>query len=92
MASNADTEGGNIPLTGIIAIVPMKPLSEGKSRLARALSAEERARISLGMLFRVLSAVRGAGLDSVWVVGGMNVSGNWRATSEGRGWRSWAAI
>ena len=70
MASSADTEGGNNRSTGIIAIVPMKPLSEGKSRLARALSAEERARISLGMLFRVLSAVRGAGIDSVWVVGG----------------------
>ena len=56
--------------SGIIAIVPMKPLSEGKSRLARALSAEERANISMGMLFRVLSALTGASIDSVWVVGG----------------------
>ncbi len=54
----------------IIAIVPMKPLSEGKSRLARALSAEERANISMGMLFRVLSALKGASIDFVWVVGG----------------------
>lgn len=54
----------------IIAIVPMKPLAEGKSRLARALSAEERANISLGMLFRVLSAVRGASIEESWVVGG----------------------
>ena len=54
----------------VIAIVPMKPLAEGKSRLARALSAEERANISLGMLFRVVSAVKGAAIDSVWVVGG----------------------
>ena len=54
----------------IIAIVPMKPLAEGKSRLARALSAEERANISLGMLFRVLSALKGASIESVWVVGG----------------------
>ena len=48
----------------------MKPLAEGKSRLARALSAEERASISLGMLFRVISALKGSSIDSVWVVGG----------------------
>ncbi len=54
----------------IVAIVPMKPLSQGKSRLALTLSPEERANISIGMLRRVLTALRGASIDPVWVVGG----------------------
>lgn len=66
--TNSGTE--NSPDLGITAIVPMKPLAEGKSRLARALSAEERANISLGMLFRVISALKGASIDSIWIVGG----------------------
>ena len=54
----------------IAAIIPMKPLSEGKSRLARSLTPDQRARISAGMLRRVLLALRGASVDSIWVVGG----------------------
>ncbi len=54
----------------IVAIIPMKPLSEGKSRLARSLTPEERANISAGMLRRVLVALRGASIDPIWVVGG----------------------
>ena len=54
----------------IAAIIPMKPLSEGKSRLARSLTPEERASISGGMLRRVLTALRGASIDPIWVVGG----------------------
>ena len=54
----------------IIAIIPMKPLTEGKSRLAKTLSPDERASISFGMLRRVLIALRGACVDPVWVVGG----------------------
>ena len=54
----------------IAAIVPMKPLSEGKSRLARALSPDERASIIAGMLRRVLVALKGADVDPIWVVGG----------------------
>ena len=54
----------------IIAIIPMKPLSEGKSRLAQTLSSEQRANISIGMLKRVLLALKGASLDPIWVVGG----------------------
>ena len=54
----------------IVAIIPMKPLSEGKSRLARSLSPEDRASISAGMLRRVLMALRGASVDLIWVVGG----------------------
>lgn len=54
----------------VVAIIPMKPLSEGKSRLARTLSPAQRARISAGMLRRVLAALRGASIDPIWVVGG----------------------
>ncbi len=54
----------------VVAIVPMKPLSEGKSRLARSLTPEMRAELAAGMLRRVLVAIQGASIDQVWVVGG----------------------
>ena len=68
-----------------IAIVPMKRLSEGKSRLAKTLSPEQRADISIGMLRRVLGALSGASIDPIWVVGGddrvrhvaRNLGGTW---------------
>jgi 2-phospho-L-lactate guanylyltransferase len=54
----------------IAAIVPMKPLSNGKSRLARSLTPEMRADLAIGMLRRVLMAVKAAPIDHLWVVGG----------------------
>ena len=54
----------------VIAIVPMKPLSEGKSRLGQTLSAEERADLAMGMLRRVLLAIKAANIGLIWVVGG----------------------
>ena len=54
----------------IVAIIPMKPLAEGKSRLAQSLSPAERANISVGMLRRVLMALSGASIGHIWVVGG----------------------
>ncbi len=42
----------------VIAIVPMKPLSKGKSRLAKTLSAKQRADLALGMLRRVILAIK----------------------------------
>ncbi len=54
----------------VIGIVPMKPLSQGKSRLAQTLSAEQRADLALGMLRRVVLAIKAAAVDAVWVVGG----------------------
>jgi 2-phospho-L-lactate guanylyltransferase len=54
----------------VIAIVPMKPLAKGKSRLSKTLSAEQRADLALGMLRRVVLAIKAASIDSVWVVGG----------------------
>lgn len=54
----------------VIAIVPMKPLTDGKSRLARTLTEEQRAELSIGMLRRVLKALGGASIDMIWVIGG----------------------
>ena len=54
----------------VIGIIPMKPLSRGKSRLAQTLTAEERADLALGMLRRVVLAIKSASIDTVWVVGG----------------------
>ena len=54
----------------VIGIVPMKPLSHGKSRLAQTLTAEQRAALALGMLRRVLLAIKSASIDTIWVVGG----------------------
>ena len=59
------TEANNV-----IAIIPMKPLSEGKSRLSQDLTADQRADLVLGLLRRVIVAIRGAGMDTIWVVGG----------------------
>ena len=54
----------------VIGIVPMKPLAHGKSRLAQTLTAEQRADLALGMLRRVLLAIKSASIDTIWVVGG----------------------
>lgn len=71
--------------TDVIAIVPMKPLIKGKSRLGQTLSAEQRADLALGMLRRVLLAIKAASVESTWVVGGdervrnmtRNLGGDW---------------
>ena len=56
--------------SSIIPIIPMKPLADCKTRLSRTLTAEERGDLVIGMLRRVLMAIRGASMDSFWVVGG----------------------
>jgi len=69
----------------IVAVIPMKPLAAGKTRLARALTPDQRADIVIGMLRRVIVAVQGAFIDPIWVVGGdervrrltRNLSGLW---------------
>ena len=53
-----------------IPIIPMKRLSEGKSRLANQLTADQRAELVAGMLRRVISAVKSANIELFWVVGG----------------------
>ena len=54
----------------IAAIVPMKKLSDSKSRLAEVLTPQQRASLVLGMLRQVLAAIQETGIDAVWVVGG----------------------
>ena len=54
----------------VIPIIPMKPLSEGKSRLARQMTKEQRGELIAGMLRRVIMAVRGASIELFWVIGG----------------------
>ena len=48
----------------------MKPLADSKTRLSDRLTPEQRGDLTIGMLRRVLDAVRGAAIDPVWVVGG----------------------
>ena len=55
----------------LIALIPMKPLADGKARLAPVLEAGQRAALSLFMLARViLSARQAASVNEVWVAGG----------------------
>ena len=54
----------------IIPIIPMKPLADCKTRLSRTLTAEERGDLVIGMLRRVIMAIKGASLEVFWVVGG----------------------
>ena len=67
----------------IVAVVPMKPLSQSKTRLSGVLSQQERADLSLAMFSRVVAAAYKA-LGSVWVVGGDEVV---RRTAEDLGAR-----
>jgi 2-phospho-L-lactate guanylyltransferase len=55
---------------GVTAIIPMKPLAVSKTRLSRELTPEQRADLVIGMLRRVIMAVRGASIGAFWVVGG----------------------
>ena len=69
----------------VVAVVPMKPLSDSKTRLARKFSKEQRGDLAIGMLRRVIMAVQAASVGVLWVVGGdrrvrnmtRNASGVW---------------
>ena len=56
--------------SSVIPIIPMKPLADCKTRLSRHLTAEERSDLVIGMLRRVIMAIKGASIDIFWVVGG----------------------
>lgn len=56
--------------SSVVPIIPMKPLADCKTRLSRRLTEEERGDLVIGMLRRVLMAVRGASIEVFWVVGG----------------------
>ena len=66
----------------ITALVPMKKLTDSKTRLAGVLSSDQRASLVLGMLGQVLTALRETGIDEVWVIGG---DPQVRAVAEGLG-------
>ena len=53
-----------------ITIIPMKPLSESKSRLSRDFTRQQRQELALGMLLRVISALQTSSTKQFWVVGG----------------------
>ena len=55
---------------GVIAVVPMKPPTDSKTRLAKNFSPEERGDLALGMLRRVIRALQSASVEGFWVVGG----------------------
>ncbi len=68
-------------VSSIVAVVPMKPLSQSKTRLSGVLSQQERAALSLAMFSSVVAAAREA-LGVVWVVGGDEAV---KLTAEGLG-------
>ena len=69
----------SVDASNVVPIIPMKPLADCKTRLSRTLTAEERGDLVIGMLRRVLMAVRGAGMETFWVVGG-----DWRVRNLAR--------
>ena len=64
--------------SGVVAIVPMKPLAVAKTRLSEDLTAHQRTSLSRSLLRRVLQAIigpmsgiaEGPTVEMVWVVGG----------------------
>lgn len=57
-------------ISGITAAIPMKPLIEGKSRLASAFTDDQRGNLVIGMLTTVIDAIKGAGVTDFIIVGG----------------------
>src|ERR1700674_2756474 len=62
------TLGGRMVTDGVVAIVPMKSLSEVKGRLSSRLSPAERARFALESLDQVLAATAGSAAVSATLV------------------------
>ena len=56
--------------SGLVAVIPMKPLGQSKTRLAPHMSEEQRSDLVVGMLRRVLGAIKGSSIEMFWVVGG----------------------
>ncbi len=55
---------------GLVTVVPMKPLSQAKSRLSPGLSPTQRMNLTLNMLRHVLKTVKASAIGAAWVVGG----------------------
>jgi 2-phospho-L-lactate guanylyltransferase len=56
--------------SSVITVIPMKPLSDAKSRLAAILESAQRIALVENLLRRVLRVVKGASVSDIWVVGG----------------------
>ena len=54
----------------LVAIVPMKPLADSKTRLAGRFTPSQRAGLVIGMLNQVISAIQDASISKLWIVGG----------------------
>jgi len=54
----------------LVAILPMKPLADSKTRLANRFTPSQRAGLVTAMLGHVISAIQGASISKIWVVGG----------------------
>ena len=63
-------DSSDLEASGITVIIPMKPLSDSKSRLSKNFSRDDREDLALGMLRRVIGAVKAASIGPFWVVGG----------------------
>ena len=69
----------------VVAVIPVKPLAQAKSRLAPYLKDVQRRRLVITMLRRVIRAAREAS-DEVWVLGADDSTRN-VALKEGASWR-----
>ena len=69
----------------MVSVIPVKPLSQAKSRLAPYLKDAQRRRLVTAMLRHVIRAAREASAE-VWVLGA-DVSVRRVALEEGAGWR-----
>ena len=69
----------------VVAVIPVKPLAQAKSRLAPYLKDAQRRRLVTAMLRHVIRAARAASAE-VWVLGA-DVSVRNVALEEGAGWR-----
>jgi 2-phospho-L-lactate/phosphoenolpyruvate guanylyltransferase len=67
-------------------LVPLKALGRAKSRLAAALSAQERAELMLSLLERVMGAVREAGVERITVVTSEPLAGHHVWDDRGLAW------
>ena len=54
----------------VVPIIPMKPLAEGKTRLGLQFDQSQRADLTVGLLRRVIGAIKGASIEMFWVIGG----------------------
>lgn len=60
----------HIGSAGTVALIPMKPLRQAKSRLSSHLDSDQRAALTIGMFDNVVAAAAESDVVAIWVVGG----------------------